>query len=136
MWFSAIAVVVNIVGSLILFPFYGHVGIALATSISAWLNFALLAGVLWQRGDFRPSPVTLRRVVMIVVASVAMGAVVLVLDHVLAAWLASPSLLSRLIAVFGVIGVAAIVYFAIVIATGAVDRNELLGAMRRRRKKA
>lgn len=136
MWFSGISVVVNIVGSLALFPFYGHVGIALATSIAAWLNFVLLATVLWQRGDFRPSPVTLRRVAMIVLASVAMGAVVLGLNHVFADWLASPSLLSRLIAVFSVIGVAAIVYFAIVIATGAVDRNELFGAMRRKRKKA
>lgn len=133
MWFSAIAVAVNIAGSLILFPVYGHVGIALATSIAAWLNFALLAAVLWRRGDFRPSATTLRRVAMIVLASVAMGAVVLGLDLALASWLASPSLGRRFVAVMAVIGIAALVYFAIVIATGAVDRRQLLGMLRRRR---
>lgn len=133
MWFSMAAVVVNIAGSLILFPIWGHVGIAAATSISAWLNFALLAGVLWRRGDFRPSARTLRRVAMIVVASAAMGVVVLLLDRAMAAWLASPALLVRFCAVMGVIGIAAIVYFAIVIATGALDRAELKGAFRRRK---
>ena len=134
MWFSFAAVVVNIVGSLALFPYYGHVGIAAATSISAWLNFALLAGVLWWRGDFRPSPVTLRRVVMIVFASVAMGALVLLLGMAMAPWLTAPSTLTRLGAVFLVIGIAAAVYFAIVIATGAIDRDELKNALRRRKR--
>ncbi|MEO3386547.1 murein biosynthesis integral membrane protein MurJ [Mesorhizobium sp. CAU 1741] len=134
MWFSMAAVMANVIGSFALFPLYGHVGIALATSLAAWLNFALLAGVLWYRGDFRPSSVTLRRVAVIVVASVAMGAVVYALDALLAAWLSSPSLLPRLAAVLGTIGIAAIVYFAIVILAGGVDRRELARAFRRRRK--
>lgn len=136
MWFSIVAVVVNIVASLALFGAYGHVGIAAATSIAAWINFALLAGVLWQRGDFRPSPETLRRVMMVVLASAVMGAVVLGLDVILADWVASPSLSVRLIAVFTIIGVAAAVYFAVLIATNAVDRGELAGAFRRRRQRA
>jgi len=134
MWFSFAAVVVNIVGSLALFPYYGHVGIAAATSISAWLNFALLAGVLWWRGDFRPSPVTLRRVVMIVFASIAMGALVLLLAMAMAPWLAAPSTLTRLVAVFAVIGIAVVAYFTLVIATGAIDREELKAALRRRKR--
>lgn len=133
MWFSFAAVVVNIVGSLILFPIWGHVGIAAATSVSAWLNFALLAGVLWRRGDFRPSAVTLRRSAMIVVASAAMGALVVVLGMWAEPWLSSPRTVVRLAATLGVIGIAATVYFAIVIATGAVDREELKRALRRRK---
>lgn len=133
MWFSMAAVAANIVGSVALFPIYGHVGIAAATSISAWLNFALLAGVLWRRGDFRPSATTLRRVSMIVLASAAMGAVVLAMAAVLAEWLASPSVMVRLACVLCVIGLSAVVYFAIVIVTGAVDRRQLTGLIRRRR---
>lgn len=133
MWFSMAAVVVNIIGSLILFPVWGHVGIAAATSISAWLNFALLAGVLWRRGDFRPSAVTLRRVAMIVLASIVMGVVVVVLHKALGAWLASPALSVRFITVMSVIGLAAIIYFAIVIATGALDRDELKRALKRKK---
>jgi putative peptidoglycan lipid II flippase len=42
MWMAGITVLVNIVFSLLLFPFFGHVGIAIATSISAWVNVVLL----------------------------------------------------------------------------------------------
>ena len=132
MWFSIAAVVVNIAGSLLLFPAYGHVGIAAATSISAWLNFALLAGTLWIRGDFRPSATTLRRVGLIAFASAAMGAAIVGLETMFAGWLASPAALARLTAVLGVIALSATIYFAIVIAPGAVDRRQLLGVFRRR----
>ena len=133
MWFSMAAVVVNIAASVALFPAYGHVGIAAATSIAAWLNLALLAGVLWQRGDFRPSPTTLRRLAMIVLASAAMGAVLVLLSQAGTAWINAPSTLTRLVAILGVIIVSAIVYFTIVIATGGIDGQELRRAVRRRR---
>ena len=134
MWFSIAAVIVNIAASLALFPVLGHVGIAAATSLSAWLNLALLAGVLWRRGDFRPSPTTLRRTLMVVLASAAMGAVLVLLARTGAGWIESPSVLIRLAAVLTVIAVSAVVYFTVVIATGGIDRQELRGAIRRRRR--
>ncbi|MEO3997700.1 murein biosynthesis integral membrane protein MurJ [Mesorhizobium sp. CAU 1732] len=134
MWFSMAAVVTNVVGSLILFPLFGHVGIAAATSISAWLNLALLAGVQWRRGDFRPSATTLRRLVMIVIASAIMGLVILALGLAMNDLLASSSVLVRVASVFCVIGVSASLYFGIVIATGAIDRTQLMRLLRRRRK--
>ena len=133
MWFSMIAVAMNIAGSLALFPFYGHVGLAAATSISAWINVTLLAATLWRRDAFRPSPATLRRVLMIVLAGVAMGGALWGLEAVLAPWLAGP-LLVRLVTVGGMIAAAATVYFAIVIATGALDRRQLMGMVRGRKK--
>ena len=133
MWFSMASVVINIVGSVVLFPLWGHVGIAAATSIAAWLNFVLLAGVLWKRGDFRPSPTTLRRVVMIILASIVMGVVVLALNWAMAAWLSSPAFSIRFVSVMGVILIAATIYFVIVIVSGALDRNELKRALRRRK---
>lgn len=136
MWFSIAAVVVNIGASLVLFPVFGHVGIAAATSLSAWLNLVLLAGVLWWRGDFRPSPRTLRRTLMIVLASAAMGTVLVLLAQTGARWIESPSTLTRLVAVLAVIAISAVVYFTVVIATGGIDRQELQGAIRRRRKPA
>jgi putative peptidoglycan lipid II flippase len=136
MWFSVAAVVVNIGGSLILFPLYGHVGIALATSISSWLNFVLLAGTLWARGDFRPSATTLGRLALIALASLLMGLAILGLAALSAEWLTSASILQRVAAVLGIVTAAAAVYFAIVIATGAVDRRQLLRLLRRRRQSA
>jgi putative peptidoglycan lipid II flippase len=134
MWFSIVAVAINIVASLALFPIYGHVAIALATTVSAWLNLLLLAGTLWVRNDFRPSAVTARRVVLIAVASFAMGALIWVLQMLLASTMENPSGLVRLAAVLAIIAAAAIAYFAIVIATGAVDRQQLIGIVRRRKR--
>ena len=132
MWFSMIAVAVNIAGSLMLFPFYGHVGLAAATSLSAWINVILLAATLWRRDAFRPSPATLRRSGLIVFAGLIMGAALWVLQVTLAPWLDGP-LLVRLATVLGIIAAAAIVYFGIVIATGALDGRQIAGMLRRRK---
>ena len=54
---SVFAMVVNIVLNIILMRPFGHVGIALATAIAAWLNAGLLGYVLVRRGHLgcRPS---------------------------------------------------------------------------------
>lgn len=133
LWFSIIAVIVNVALSLLLFPVYGHVAIAAATAVSAWINLALLAVTLWQRNDFRPSATTLRRVLMIVLAGAVMGGVIFGAQAVLADWFGDSAFLVRFAATFGVIVLAAVVYFTVVIATGGLDRAELIQAVRRRR---
>jgi len=133
MWFSMVAVVVNIVGSLALFPFYGHVGLALATSIAAWINVVLLAATLWRRDAFRPSPATLRKVAMIVVAGVATGVMIRALHIGLEPWIEDGSLLVRVFSVLGVIVAATVLYFGLVLATGALDRGQFMRLLRRRR---
>jgi putative peptidoglycan lipid II flippase len=133
MWFSMIAVAANIVFSLALFPFMGHVGIALATSISAWINVVLLAGTLWRRDAFRPSPTTLWRVALIAFASAVMGGLIWTLEDWFAPYVFEAGSLVRLFAVLAIVAVAAVVYFAIVIATGAVDRRQLMSVVRRGR---
>jgi putative peptidoglycan lipid II flippase len=73
-------------------------------------------------------------VVMIVLASIIMGAMVIGLDSALSSLVRNPSLGVRALSVLGIIGVSAIVYFAIVIVTGAIDRNELKAAFKRKRR--
>lgn len=132
MWFSLVAVIVNIAVSLILFPFYGHVAVAVGTSVSAWVNVMLLAGTLWRREAFRPSPVTLRRVILIVLASALMGALVWGLTVLMTDYVAAGSVFVRIVSVLVIIAVAAAVYLALAVVTGAVDRQELASALRRR----
>lgn len=132
MYFSILAVVVNIVASLALFPFWGHVAIALATSLAGWINFALLALTLWWRNDFRPSATTLRRLILIGFAALGMAASVYVLNVGLEAFAADAGRLIRNLAVLVIVALAAIVYFAIVIATGALDRKQLARLIRRK----
>ena len=134
MWFALVTVVVNIGISLALFPLYGHVAIAAASSVSAWLNFLLLAGTLWRRSDFRPSATTLRRVLLLLLASLLMGAMIWALGDVVEPWLAHPLIGVRILGVAAVIVGAAVVYFGIAIASGAIDRREIAGLLRRRRR--
>ena len=96
----------------------------------------LLIGALLYRGHYRPSALTLRRVAMIVLASAAMGALTFGLTIVLQDYIDSGSTLLELVTVVAIIAAAAIAYLAIVLVTGGLDRRELAGFMRRRRRPA
>lgn len=64
----------------------GHVGLALATSLSAFLNAGLLFGGLRKQRIFRPRPGWLRFVVVLVMANTAMAAVLFAFGHWLTGW--------------------------------------------------
>jgi putative peptidoglycan lipid II flippase len=67
-----------IVGGVLLFPHYGHVGVAAAIAISAWAGAALLGAILYRRGWLRLDSAAIRRLPRIVAATAAMaGAVAL-----------------------------------------------------------
>src|SRR5262249_34174016 len=74
MWFAAASGAVNVAGSLILFPQLGHVGIAIATTLSGWTNAILLSTTLMRRGHFRLDAALRRRAPRLLLASVLMGA--------------------------------------------------------------
>jgi putative peptidoglycan lipid II flippase len=63
--------------AILLFPDYGHVGIAAAIAISGWVGATLLSVILWRRGWLAISHSTWRRIAIIVLASAVMGIVIL-----------------------------------------------------------
>ena len=130
-WFSCIMVVTNIALSLMLFPTLGHVGIAIATSVSAWVNLVLLVVTQWRRGDFKPDHLTLRRLVMLLVSAITMGIVIWIARLPLAETLTDAGFLVQLIGVGGLIGFGAVVYFAICFVSGAVDQAQVKRLLRR-----
>lgn len=132
MWFAGIGVLVNIAASLMLFPIYGAVGIGYATAAFGIVNAALLGGTLWQRNLFRPSATTLRRIVLILMASALMGAVLFFLVRSIGAVLMDGALLVRILGVGATIACGAAVYFATAFATGAIERQHLMKVVRRR----
>ena len=71
MMMAGVTVVVNVIFSLLLFPFLGHVGIAIATSVAAWVNVLLL----WYglRGFVTLEQENWRKLGGMVIASVAMA---------------------------------------------------------------
>ncbi|MFT5410438.1 MAG: putative peptidoglycan lipid II flippase [Verrucomicrobiales bacterium] len=71
---AGITVAVNIIVSLMLFPVFRHVGVAVATAVAAWVNVLLLAVGL--RGFWKMDAKLLRKLPRVVLASVLMGVVI------------------------------------------------------------
>ena len=85
---AATTLVVNVALALALMPALAHVGIALATAISAWLNAGLLAFLLYRRGLLEPDHRLITRLLRMLIAAAAMGGVLWLIAGVLAAPLA------------------------------------------------
>lgn len=130
MRFAVVQVVINIVLSLLLFPYFGHVAIALSTSASAWVNVLLLAMTLWRNGDFRPAAATMKNVGIIVAAALIMGLLVWMLLGMATPWTGHRLFAVRASATVALVVAAAAVYFAIVLLSGALDRKRLAQAVR------
>ena len=77
MRFAIISVVVNIAASLILSRWLGHVGIALATSLAAWVNAILLGFTLSRRGLFSLDETSRQRLPRILASAIVMGGLLL-----------------------------------------------------------
>lgn len=135
MYFAAASAVLNIVFSVVLFPLFGPVGIAIATSLAGWANALLLWIVLWRRGDFSADLLLKRRLMGIVAASLAMGVALYSLSLLTAPYLGhAQSLLTNLAALSFLCGFGFAVYIAAVFIFGGVDLPALKTLMKRRKK--
>jgi putative peptidoglycan lipid II flippase len=121
---AASALLINLVLNLILMGPFMHLGIAIATAISAWCNVLALAFILKRRGYFTLDSRNLVRLPRMVVASFIMGAViffsVLFFNNFLIFGI-SVKFISVAILVFG----GLIIYCSLVFLFGAVKWNEL-----------
>jgi putative peptidoglycan lipid II flippase len=109
----------------------GVIGLAVATSLAAWVNVALLAGTLAREGTYRPGAAVTSRLLRIGAASAIMAAVLGGLALIyprLQEWL-----LSKEIAVLAACIGGFVVYGAAVLLLRAVTLAELKGALRRER---
>ncbi|MBM3565649.1 MAG: murein biosynthesis integral membrane protein MurJ [Alphaproteobacteria bacterium] len=86
---AAVCMAANLVLNLLLMGPLLHVGIALATSLSAWLNVALLAWVLRRRGHLAPDARLKSRLPRQAAAAAIMAAALAVLLPVLDPWFAA-----------------------------------------------
>jgi putative peptidoglycan lipid II flippase len=128
---AAVAMVANVALALILIDGLGHVGIALATAIAAWINAGLLAYSLRKRGQLTLDTRLRHRLPRIVGASLLMAAVLWGLAQLLAAPLAGGegpriAALAALVAA----GLASFAVFAHV--SGAARLQEMRGLARPR----
>ncbi len=133
MWLGAMSMVVNVAAAFALFPLFGHVGIAAATSIAAWINAVMLAVVLHRHGGLVPDASLRRRLPLLVLAAVGMGTGLFAAYS--AFWL--PVMVAGLAVQIAFVGGLVLGGLALFLAfaqvTGAVDFRRVFSAVRRRR---
>ena len=139
MRFALAAVAVNIVLGVSLFYLVGVPGVAAATAAAWWLNVVLMAVTLARRGDYRPGPRAISKLLRILAASVALGAILAVISHFRApieAVLGHASLgplHGKELAIALTCLLAAGLYPALLFASGGLTLAEARAAVRRRK---
>jgi putative peptidoglycan lipid II flippase len=133
----------NIAGSVGLFFLFRalglmpHVGIAIATTLSGWVNAYLLWSALRQRGHFEADDRLRRNLRSILLASLLMGAVVWVMTALLAPYLLPAAGVLRQAGVLALVLTAGLVVYALAIqVTGVIRWGEFLRRMLRRQRPA
>ena len=110
---------------------FGVPGIAAASVIGAWINVAFLAVVLARRGYYTMPIVLLGRIARQLVAALALGAALWFARDALAGWY-SAGLFARLAALLALVLCAAVVYFGVAFAVGAIDRQRIVALTKKR----
>ncbi len=121
-------VALNLALNLALAPLIGHVGIALATSLAAYANAALLALLLHRRRRWRPDRRLLRTLPRLAASAAVMAA-----GLVLLLWLVPvpAGALARVALVGGIVALGLVLYFGAAQASGGFDVRQLARLRRR-----
>jgi putative peptidoglycan lipid II flippase len=127
---ALLAIGANLVGNLTLIWWFGHVGIALATALAAWLNVVLLWAALHRRGDYRADAGVRRTVPRMLMAGALMAALLALASPMLMPWAESGSV-QRLLSLAMLVGGGVAIYFGAGFLLGAYSPRQLVQAFRR-----
>ncbi|MEI7607335.1 MAG: murein biosynthesis integral membrane protein MurJ [Rhodospirillaceae bacterium] len=126
------AVAVNVALKIVLMAPLAQVGLALATSVSAWVNVVLLSWALNRRGFLKLDDRLKRRAPRILGATLVMGGVLAAGVWAAAPLLADPHFLIRAGTLGGLCSLGGLVFAVLVVVSGAVGRADLGRLLRRR----
>ena len=132
MQFATIGMIINVGGSLLLFPFLQHVGIAIATTAAGWINALLLGITLWRRGHFHADDLLIRRLILFALSSAVMGGGVYWLAGYLQPWFEARSLSIRVGGLGCLVGAGIVLFLVSTIGTGAFSLGEFKARLKRR----
>lgn len=130
-WVAAGVLAVNIALNFYVVPRYGIVGLAAATAITATLNVLTLYTILQIRGWFHFTGKLAGRIARQIIATAAMGALLLWLMPLMADRYGG-SVIERVWSLAALVGAGAIAFFAVAYAIGAIDKD-LIAQLRRKR---
>jgi putative peptidoglycan lipid II flippase len=122
---AAMAMIVNVALSLILMGPYLHVGIAMATAASSWLNAAVMAFVLHKRGHFVFDDRLKSRLPRTFLASTGMSVALYFAAAKLAPWLDSGVELERSFALATLVVTGLTSFAVLALISGAARQNDV-----------
>ncbi len=118
-------------GAVLLFPSYGHVGVAAAIPISGWVGAALMCIVLIRRRWLALDPDLWRRLPRIILATAVMGFVLLALKALLeGSFDLAGSQIARIAALAVLVVTGLVVYLAGLQVFGVAKLKDLIDAVR------
>jgi putative peptidoglycan lipid II flippase len=122
---AAVAMIVNVALSLILMGPYLHVGIAMATAVSSWLNAGMMAFVLHKRGHFVFDDRLKSRLPRTFLASAGMSVALYFAAAKLAPWLDSGVELERAFALATLVVTGLTSFAVLALISGAARQNDV-----------
>jgi putative peptidoglycan lipid II flippase len=129
---ALVALTIGVAANFLLVPAIGITALATTTALSAWLNALILYAVLARRGHFHFEPWLAARLLRQVVAALAMAAALYAVRELLGGWF-DGSTGRRLLGVTALIGTGGIVYFTVAWVIGAMNREDILVLLRRKK---
>ena len=122
---AVVAVVVNVVLSIVLVGSMAHTGLALAISLAAWVNAILLFIMLLKRGIYQPQSGWVWFLLRVAIAVATMCACLWYLDQPVPTWFAQ-NLWQRITSLTYMVGLGAGCYFAMLLLLGIRPHQLLL----------
>jgi putative peptidoglycan lipid II flippase len=129
---AASSLAVGVTLNFVLIPVMGIAALAFTTSLSAWINAIVLYILLRARGHFRIEPWLWERIARQLLAAAAMAAALWLVREQLDGFFAG-SAGRRLIGVAALVSTGGLVYFAVAWTIGAMDREDVLILLRRKK---
>ncbi len=119
---------VNLICNFVFMHFFAHVGLAMSSAVSGWVNTLLMLYLLLKRGHYTPSDILKRQALHIALASIAMG---------LLLWFAAPQLPwgsfhEQIVSLSVLIAAGGGMYAMLVLWLGVVKVNEIRKLRRKR----
>jgi putative peptidoglycan lipid II flippase len=124
------AMATNLAATLLLMPFWAHVGVAFALSVAGWMQAVTLSVLLARRGHFRLDARARTNLPRIALATLSMGVALVLLRIALAGALAG-SVSLRLGALTGLIGAGVVLFGVLVVGLGVTGWSDLRRQFRR-----
>lgn len=128
--FALVAIALNIVGNIVLAQFLAHVGIAIATAVSAWVNVLLLAITLHRRGDWHADAQLCRSAPRMLLAGLAMALALLLVNPLVLPYAAGTGV-ARALALLLLVASGALVYGGLGFVIGAWSPRQLVQSFRK-----